>query len=250
MNIKVIGVLVVSTILGACGQKNEAIQVTSDFWEGLSTNNKALLESVLENKEDAEFLSSGRFTLSDYEVLGEVSNGVEVKFSTFCYADMIIPTIIKDIEGAKKVDFRATLHAQMKMRKNAVPLEKYCYDFNDKPLSGRLGGDSWVFTQSKSREINWGNEITINTTLYSEDCDTETYGKCKKPSLIISNLDLNGEGGNFTNKVNVTIHIPPSDNHVVSTGSYRISTVNGKKKIELSFDVDPNNNLSGYYFVQ
>lgn len=250
MNIKMICAFVASSMLASCGEQSEAIKVTTDFWEGLSTNNKQLLESVLERKEDAEFLSSGKSTLSGYEVLGEVSNGVEVNFSTFCYPDMIIPTILKDVDGTKKVDFRATLTAQMKARKNAVALRKYCFEFEDKSLSGSLGGKPWAFNKTLSREINWGNEISINTTLYSEDCDTETYGECKKPSLIISNLDLNSEGGNFTNKINVTVHIPPSNNYVISEGSYRVSTVNNKKKIELSFKKDKLNNLSGYYFVQ
>jgi hypothetical protein len=250
MNIKMICAIVASSMLVACGEQSEAIKVTSDFWEGLSTNNKPLLESVLEKKKDAEFLSSGKSTLSGYEVLGEVSNGVEVKFSTFCYPDIIIPTVLKDVNGTKKVDFRATLKAQMTARKNAVALRKYCYEFEDKPLSGSLDGMPWAFNKTVSREINWGNEISINTTLYSENCDTKTYGECKKSSLIISNLDLNSEGGNFTNKVNVTVHVPPSDNHVITEGSYRVTTINNNKKVELSFNKDEFNNISGYYFIQ
>jgi len=234
----------------ACDGQSEPVQVTSIFWEGMTTNNKELLLSVLESKEDAEFLSQGKSTLKEYEVLAEVPGGVEVKFSRFCYADIIIPTILKEVNGSLKVDFRSTLREQFKANKSAVTLSKYCHDFDDKPLTGILNGHSWSFVKSKSREIDWGDTITTNTTLYSEDCDTEVSGKCSEPSLIISNLDLSGEGGNFNNRVNVTIHTPPGDNLVISTGSYRVSGKSGNKKVELSFNQDSQNIISGHFFIE
>jgi len=243
-------VLSILSLQIACSEQNEAVKVTSDFWKGMSTNNKILLESVLENKSDAEFLSQGKSTLLNYEVLGEVPNGVEVKFSKFCYADMVIPTILKKVDGALKVDFRLTLREQMKAHRNAETLRAYCYDFDEKPLDGTLAGKPWSFVKSKSHEINWGDKITINTKLYSEDCDTETHGECTKPSLIISNLNLEGSGGNFTNAVNITIHVPPGDNQVISTGSYRVSRQGTNKKVELSFEHDPENKLSGYFIIE
>lgn len=233
----------------ACNTEKESTRVVSDFWKGMATNDKALLASVLEDKKQAEFLSQGKSTLTNYEVLDEVPNGVEVKFSRFCYADMVIPTILKEVDGALKVDLRLTLRAQMAAYREAVPLKQYCYDFDDKPLSGKLNNIAWHFNKVVNREINWGDKITTNTTLYSEDCNTETYGECTQPSLIISNLDLTGVGGNFDNKVNVTIHIPPSDNVIISDGSYRVTESSEGKKVEISFKKANENTLSGYFIL-
>jgi hypothetical protein len=250
------GALVVSLacLQIGCSQQSESIKVVSDFWKGMDKNDRVLLESVLENKADAEFLSQGKSTLSDYEVLGESEGeafeGVNVRFSRFCYADMIVPTILVEVDGKKKINFRRTLKVQMAAHKKAKPLRKYCYDFDEKQLSGNLGGKPWSFVQSKSRDIDWGDKVTTNITLYGESCDTDTYGKCTQPRLIISNLDLNSEGGNFTNKVNVTVHVPPGDNQVVSTGSYRVTQNKGHKKVELSFKQDGKNSLSGFYIVK
>ena len=248
--IKLVIILCISNLLLGCTQQSESIKVTTDFWKGMATNNKELLESVLAKKEDAEFLSKGKSTLTNYEILGEVSGGVEVKFSKFCYPDITAPTILKSVDGSLKVDLFATLRAQMKAHKKAIPLRKYCYEFENKPLSGSLAGIKWSFVKSNSREINWGDKVTTNTTLYSEDCDTDTHGKCTKPSLLISHLDLAGEGGNFTNTVNVTIHTPPGTNHIISSGSYRVSNEGVNKKVEISFSDDEKNRLSGFYIIE
>lgn len=249
-NITILGSVLSLSLLSACGGESESVKVTKDFWKAFSTNDQALMASVLKNPKDAEFLAGGKSTLQKYEVLGEVAGGVEVKFSKFCYADMVVPTAIVDVDGKKKIDFMATLKAQMKAHKMAKPTKKYCYDFEEQPLSGKLNNTSWQFVEAYSREINWGDKVTTNTSLFSEKCDHETYGQCSLPNLIISNLDLNSEGGNFTNQVNVTIHVPPSDNIVVSTGSYRISKEGNQKKVELSFKQDEQNTLSGYFYLK
>jgi len=246
-----IGLIFFSVLVSACSQKNESVDVVKTFWKGFSENDQLALASVLQNAEDAEFLASGKSTLSDYKVLGEVADGVEVKFSRFCYPDVIVSTRLVEVNGEKKIDFRSTLKAQMKAMKGVKTTKKYCYDFEDKPLSGVLSGQAWQFNKVHVRDINWGNKITQNITLYAEDCDVEMSGKCTEAKLIISNLDLQGEGGNFTNKKNVTIHIPPSDNIVVSTGSYKVSTLaSGAKEIALSFKQDELNTLNGYFVLE
>lgn len=251
MNLKivVIGLSVLSVVM-ACSPKNESVQVVSTFWQAYSENDQQALASVLVKPEDAEFLAGGKSTLSHYEVLNEVADGVDVKFSRFCYPDVIVPTKLVNVSGQQKVDFMATLRAQMKALKNVQPLKKYCYDFDDKVLSGMLGGMPWSYKKMHVREINWGTKISQNISVYSEDCDVEMQGQCTAPKLIISNLKLEGEGGNFTNQENLTIHEPPGSNNVVSTGSYRISTdADGQKKVEISFSKDSDNHLSGYFFL-
>lgn len=249
---KIMFILIVLNIvlISGCSEPNESTKVVSAFWKAFSENDKETLEQILENPEDAEFLMRGKPTVTNYEVLNEVEGGVNVRFSRYCYEDLISPTKLVNVNGRKKIALFPTLKAQIAISKTSTPLKKYCYEFDDKPLSGFLDGSPWLFKKAKNREIDWGTKITNNTTLYSEDCDTETFGKCTKPRLIISNLDLDSEGGNFTNKVNITIHKPPSDNQIITTGSYRVSRFNGEKKVELTFNHDNKNNLSGYYFIK
>jgi len=251
MNKKVLwcGVLVAGLLTG-CSQKNESVEVVSTFWKAFVENDISALEAVLKNDGDAEFLASGRITLSNYEVLDEVPGGVEVKFSRFCYADAIAVTKVVDVKGKKKIDFRSTLLAQIQAMKDSKPTEKYCYEFKDKPLSGLINGQKWQSVKTHVADVDWGDKITQRVSIHSEDCDPEVYGKCKLPSLIISNLDLESEGGNFNNIHNLTIYTPPGDNKIISTGSYRISMLdNGAKKVELSFENDKKNYLSGHFVL-
>ena len=197
-----------------------------------------------------EFLASGSLTLKTYEIQDEIANGVNVKFSRFCYDDVVVPTIVKEVSGRFKVDFRATLKAQMQMMKSSKPNKKYCFDFENRPLSGKLNGQAWQFVKTHHQKIDWGNKVSISTKLYGEDCDASSFGSCGKSSLIISNLDLSGDGGNFNNTNNVTIHVPPSENLVVSTGSYRITNEGNQKKIELSFNYDDNNVINGFFLLE
>ncbi|MEW6992048.1 hypothetical protein AADZ91_15370 [Colwelliaceae bacterium 6441] len=237
-------------LIAGCSQLSDSVRVTTAFWQAFNENDKQGLEAVLKAPKDAEFLVKGKSTHFDYEVLGEVAEGVEVKFSRFCYPDVIASTILVDVAGEKKVDFMATFRAQMAAMKGVSTTKKYCYDFNDVTLTGKLNGQAWSFVKTNIREINWGNKITQSVKVYAENCDVEAGGACTLPALNISNLKLDGEGGNFSNIENLSIYVYPSFNNIVSSGSYRITKLDdGRKKIELSFEKDRDNYLSGHFIL-
>jgi len=244
--------LISLTLLVGCGDSEKQILV-KNYYEAMQAKDVERLKSLLKTPKNAEMFSpeSGfSMTSNNFEVQDDVAEGVNVKYARFCYADLIVPTVVISTENGYKVDLMATMKGQFKAMKETKPLKKYCYEFEDTPLNGQINGKPWSFVKSYAREINWGTEITTSTSFYSEDCDTETYGSCKAPSLIISNLDLTSEGGNFGGKENITVHIPPGDNEVISQGSYRISHVEQNKvKVELSFKADNGNFVNGYALI-
>lgn len=78
----------------------------------------------------------------------------------------------------------------------------------------------------------------------------ESYPWCNgltSPSLLISNLDFSGTGGNLDTQTNITIFTPPGTNQVISDGSYRLTTTDdGEAKLEISFLKDEGNFVNGF----
>ena len=245
--------VIFSSLLTGCGT-SEKQTLVKRYFDAMQSKNVTELQSILKDPKNAEMFSpdSGfSMTSKNFEILDDVPQGVKVKYSRFCYSDVVVPTIVIKTDNGYKVDLMATMKGEFKAMKGAKPLKKYCYDFEDKLLNGQLNGKPWTFVKSYSREINWGTKITKSISLYSEDCNTEESGSCKNPSLIISNLKLESEGGNFGARENLTIHIPPGDNYTISQGSYRISIVeNNNMKLELSFKDDNSNFVNGYILLE
>ena len=238
-----------STLLVGCGDSEKKTLVKS-YFNAMQSKNVAMLQSILKTPKNAEMFSpeSGfSMTLKTFEILDDVDQGVNVKYSRFCYPDIVVPTVVVNTDSGYKVDLMATMKGEFNAMKEAKPLRKYCYDFEDKPLSGQLNGKPWSYVKSHSREINWGTNVTTNVSLYAEDCDMEYSGGCTLPKLIISNLNLDAKGGNLGQKENITIHTPPGDNETISQGSYRVTAVDEKTvKLELSFIADNGNVLNGH----
>ncbi|EGR0209231.1 hypothetical protein KZY42_003083 [Vibrio vulnificus] len=137
------------------------------------------------------------------------------------------------------------------LKSRGEPVKKYCYEFEGHELSGKVNGQNWEVKKIDYREIDWGDKKSISISLHPEECNTEYSGECKKPKLIISNLNLNGDGGNMNSEENVTIHIPPSDNRVISKGSYRVTNDGqGGKMLEISFKFDEQNYLNGFVVLK
>ena len=249
MNKTLITTLALTTLLSGCGDSAKQT-IVKQYFSAMQNKDVTTLKTILKNPKNAEMFSpdSGfSMTLNTFEVLEDVPEGVNVKYSRFCYADMILPTIVVDTDDGYKVDLMATMKGEFKAMKDSKPLKQYCYDFQEQPLTGILGGKPWSYVQSHTREINWGDKISQSTSLYAEQCDAEQYGSCSEPSLIISNLDLSGSGGNLNGRENITIHTPPNNNKVVSQGSYRVSQLeNNQIKLELTFKHDNGDTINGH----
>ncbi|MEW6997228.1 hypothetical protein AADZ86_05965 [Colwelliaceae bacterium BS250] len=252
MKKEILSVVLTSTLLVACGDSEKQILV-KDYFNAMQTKDVVTLQSILKNPKNADMFSpeSGfSMTSKNFEILDDVPQGVNVKYSRFCYADIVVPTVVVSSDKGYKIDMMATMKGEFKAMKEAKPLKKYCYDFEDKPLSGQLNGKPWAYVKSHAREINWGTNITTSISLYAEDCDMEYSGGCTLPNLNISNLKLDTDGGNFGPRENMTIHTPPGDNETISQGSYRLTNVeNNKVKVELSFKADNGNYVNGYVLL-
>lgn len=241
--------LALSTLLAGCGESAKQALV-KQYFTAMQNKDVTTLKAILKNPKNAEMFapdSGFSMTSNKFTVLDEVPEGVNVKYSRFCYADILVPTIVVDTADGFKVDLMATMKGEFKAMKDSKPLKQYCYDFQDKPLAGKLNGKPWSYVNSHTREINWGNEVTQSISLYAEQCDAEQYGSCSKPSLIISNLDLTGTGGNLGAKENITIHVPPGNNDIISQGSYRVTHLDDQTiKLELVFTSDDGSTLNGH----
>jgi len=253
MKIEILSLAIFSTLLVGCGD-SEKQTLVKRYFNAMQSKDVVILQSILKKPKNAAMFSpeSGfSMTLKNIEILDEVDKGVNVKYSRFCYPDIVVPTIVVNTDSGYKVDLIATMKGEFKAMKEAKPLRKYCYDFEDKPLSGQLNGKPWNYVKSHSREINWGTSITTNVSLYAEDCDMEYSGGCNLPNLIISNLNLDAQGGNLGPKENITIHTPPGDNETISQGSYRVTAVDDKTvKLELSFIAGNGNALNGHIMLE
>ena len=252
MNKTLISIAILSTFLVACGS-SEKKAIVKQYFDAMQASDVEVLKTILKKPKNADMFAADSgfsMTAKNIEILEEVATGVNVKYTRFCYADIIVPTIVVDTDDGLKVDLMATMKGEFNAMKNSKPLKQYCYDFEDKPLSGTINKKPWTFVKSHSRDINWGTKVTTSTSLYAEDCDTELSGGCTLPSLIISNLDLTGSGGNLGAKENITIHTPPGDNEVISQGSYRVTPIeNNKVKLELTFQNDDGNTVSGFILI-
>jgi hypothetical protein len=207
------------------------------------------LKSILTDPKEAEFIADGNIslTIESYEVMEPTTDGVNVKFSRHCYPDIIVPTVISNKGDQSKVDLMATLQAQMKKMVGATTTERYCYGFTDQKMQGLLDGKPWQADNIQDAAKAYGIVGMESITLYSEPCPEEGGCFAVKSPRIILNFDLKSDGGNFSNKSNITLHFPPNKNQMVSTGSYRISSDgNGKTKLEISFFEDENNHIDGY----
>lgn len=240
------------TILSGCSQPNEDIILATKYWEAQKNNNLTELEGLLSAPEEIGTFKHMKFIGESFSATQSDEGDILVNIKRFCYPDLIVNTEVIDVNGVKKIDSKATIkNLFIAARENSQPIKKYCYDFDNTKLSGKINGQAWAVKKVDSRVIDWGTEKTTNIALHPEDCNTEYTGGCELPKLMISNLNLKGDGGNFTTTENITIHTPPSDNQIISKGSYRITHSNkGETKIEISLKHNEQNYLNGFVIVQ
>ena len=239
------------TILASCSKPNEDIIIATKYWDAQKNNNLIELEQLLAVPEEIETFKHMQFSAESFSVDKSDNGDILVSIKRFCYPDLIVNTEVIEVNGVKKIDSNATIKNLFKAAKvNNKTVKKYCYDFDDTELTGLVNGQPWAVKKVDTRVIDWGSKKTIAIALHPEDCDTEYSGYCKLPKLMISNLNLNGDGGNFSASENITIHTPPSENQIISTGSYRITHLNEEAtKVEISFKHDEKNHLNGFVLL-
>lgn len=181
--------------------------------------------------EDVETFKHMKFIGDSFSVSTDDNGDVLVDIKRYCYRDLIFRTEVVEVGGIRKIDSKATIKNLFEVASvNSDPIKKYCYDFDSSELTGKINGQEWTIKKVDARLVDWGSKNTIYTSLHPEDCEAEYTGDCVLPRLIVSNLNLKGDGGNFSASENITIHTPPSDNQVISAGSYRITHLSDKKQ--------------------
>jgi hypothetical protein len=239
-------------LLFGCSKPNEDILVATKYWEAQKNNNLMELKNTLADPKQIARFEHSKLDIESFAVTDSDNSGVLINIKRFCYPDLNFTTSIIDVNGVKKVDSKATFKNLYDVSKlNSKPVRKYCYDFDNSELSGKVNGEVWRIKKVNSRVVDWGNKKSMSISLHPEECDTEYSFNCKRPKLIISNLNLKGDGGNMTPTENITIHTPPSDNLIISKGSYRVThQTQGEKKVEISFLHDNQNYLNGFFVLK
>ena len=245
-------VCIYSILLSGCLADNDHVLIVNKYWQAIEDGNIGELENILSDTEDLAVLERMKLDWDSFTVKQTGEEGVLVSIKRFCYQDLTFKTELVDVQGSAKVDSSATLKSLLReAATKSEPIKKYCYGFDIKPLSGKIGGQDWVIKNADHRIIDFGGKKANRISLYTENCDVEYTGECKLPKLIVSNLNFEGDGGNFSVRENITIHTPPSNNQIISKGSYRITPLNdGTTKLEISFNHDEQNHLNGAVILQ
>ncbi len=252
---KKILLLCLLVLLSGCNEHSDTeIEMVDKYWKSIQKNDVSALKGLISKSEfntsygkDSGF--SGFNLKGDVKIGKKLKNGnIETTFSVFCHSEYSIETVIIQNEGEKLIDGRATFLAMLKESRDIKPLKKYCYTFKNKLMSGKINGNDIVFRFLNKKIIDSGVSEKKIFELTTENCMVKNCSQSKSPTLLIRRLKLNTEGGNFTYKENITIYDPLTNHNLgITEGSYKISTnKNGKKKLEISFNLDKNNFLNGY----
>lgn len=236
-------------LLAACGQKNAETTVVEDFWKAMVAEDLETVSQLITNPEAAGFLEGAEIELKEgeYKVLDATDRGLNVQFSSDCLTDYTAPTILADVGGEPRVDLMSTLNSVMTAKAEAQPKKQYCYDFADQPMQGKIGGATWEALDVNRAVYDFGTRTSEELKIVAEPCQDDWCNNLQSPSIVVSNLDLSGSGGNFSMENNVTLVTPPSSNNIVTDGSYRVTSTSGDRvKLELSLHEDENDTVNGF----
>lgn len=234
-------------LLAGCSQPPAEVSVAEQFWSALEAGNYQALAQTLTEPQLADQLEGFGWMGKNWRLEGVVDEGVKVVLSSKCYEDYSHTTVISEVAGEPRVDFRKTMAAGAKAEKDKTPKSQYCYNFADQPLQGTLNGQPWVAHHVNRAVYDFGTKKEEQLKVVAEACEDQWCNGLKSPALLVSNLDLSGTGGNFDMQSNVTVFTPPDNNKIVTEGSYRLSrTPGGQTKLEISFPEDEGHALTGY----
>lgn len=241
--------LVIATLAAGCTQQDSDVSVVQNFWNAMAAEDMETLESLVSDPASVEFLRGANIELTqeDFTVLEATAGGVNVRHSGHCLSDVVVPTIVVDSVGGPSIDLQGTLSLLMRAQSEAEPSEQYCYAFTDQPLQGKINGEPWQAHHVNRAVYDFGTRKSEHVKIVSEPCQDQWCNGLTSPSLLISNLDYSGAGGNFNARTNITIFTPPSTNQIISDGSYRITnTEDGQTSLEISFHKDAGNFVNGH----
>ncbi|MBF4521348.1 hypothetical protein HXZ60_05600 [Acinetobacter towneri] len=247
---KMIWVIAAALCVSGCAKKSEdpKVNLVQNFWQAMQAQDVETVKQLMSDPEQAMILENGHLNLAvdSFKVLDSTPEGVNVKFSRHCYPDMTLPTILTEKDGVVKVDFMATFQAHMKQSGHAEPTEQYCYKFKNEPMQGVINDRPWQADHVQREVVDFGTRKSESVSILAEPCPQEGCVIPKNPSIIVSNLDFSGVGGNFNHQQNITIYTPPSDNRIITQGSYRISSSGHQTKLEISFQEQSGDYVNGY----
>lgn len=248
-SLKAAPLLLLAGLAAGCSEPQSDVSVVQTFWDAVAAKDLQTVESLVSEPSQVEFLRGAKIDLSDddYAVLEATTDGVNVRHSVHCRSDVVAPTIVVEANGKPSIDLMGTLSVLMKAQSQAQPTKQYCYAFEDQPMQGKLNGESWQARHVNRAVYDFGTKKSEEIKLVSEPCEDPWCNGLTSPSLLISNLDYSGSGGNFDTRTSITIFTPPGTNQVISDGSYRLTTTDdGETKLEISFHRDEGNFVNGF----
>lgn len=246
---RILSIMLASIFIFACTEEDPKVGLANSFWQAAMSKDVETLKQLVSDPESADFLVADhvKLNIDSFEVLDATHEGVDVKFLTHCFPDITSPTIFTDMQGDLKVDVKSTFMAQMKMTRGRERTKKYCYEFKDQPMQGVLFGQPWQAYYLDRQMVDFGTRKEERVAIHSEPCPDGYCFSLQTPSITLSRLDLSGDGGNFDHETNITIYNPPSDNILITEGSYRVSDAgDGDTMLEISFQDDDGNSINGY----
>lgn len=242
--------LIVSLLIYGCSPRNPDTEVAEAFWRAVQAQDAEAILALSSDPEEGKVFSSGFFqtAFKHLEVLSNGPDGVEVRFMFDCYPDVVAMTKMSGRDGARKVDVAASIkaHIAQSAGQKHAPTKKYCYEFSNQALQGKLDGSAWVFKQAHRMTVEMGTVTHEFISLTAESFENGNFIPSSTPFLSVGTLDWNGDGGNLDSERSVTIN-SKGKLFMVSDGSYRIARLqNGTTRLEISFYLDESNHLNGY----
>jgi len=236
-------------LITSCSQADPKIMLAQIFLDSFDKGNiKIRKEIVSDPTRVDELFESTRKNNSkldrSYEIIGVTSGGVNVKFLKDCHSDIVSTIVTTEIDGQLKIDLKAT-YLGLLTSGNREKTRKYCYEFIDKPLQGKLRNQPWQARHAYLDEYEFADSTEEQLLIAAETCTDKLCTSVLSPK-ILTKLDLRYDGGNFDGE-NYIMVIREGGGTIMYEGSYRLSpTADGKTKLEISLDNDENNSVSGY----
>ena len=247
---KVIIILIIGTFfISGCSNQSPEVDIAKRYWESLVNNDLDSLKSVIKNltEKESNFAFSIEYT-GDFPKLYELnSNGVDVEVSHYCYPNQRVTTFINNESGDLKIDHLKTMQFLYSAKRKAKTNKKFCYEFSDQPMQGKIDGKEF-------RPTRLIIEPFLNDTasiLYASD--TKPDSRADSPKIMLfrfNNGDERSMSGNFGDYTSMTMYSPPGTN-LIGLGSFKVSekTDNGYK-LEIYYRHDDENYISGFLMVQ
>ncbi len=240
----------ITFLLVGCSNQDPKIELANKYWQALVDDDTELLKTIVEtpNDENTQLMIKRGYSGDFPTILDINSNGVTVKIKRYCYPDLTTTTHINEVNGEFKVNHLDTMQSLFQVMRKAKTNKKFCYEFEDQPMQGKIDGKDW-------RPTHILEEPFLNSTvptLYESECELDKFGfkNCSKIMLFrFNNGNDKSQSGNFGDYTNMTMYSPPSNN-LIGLGSFKISQkTDVSYKLEITYKHDENNYISGFLVI-